>query len=191
MKKAIVDGVEISEGAVRFEYDRLVRFYKSYGFSDEALKDSASELEAKALDQAIGARLLLNRAVKLDVPVTAEELDAEVEKIIAQVGGVENYRAALSAQGLDENAFKREIEKGAKVNKLVAQVCSLVPDPTEDEIVAFFEANRNQWSDGGKKTIVDVHDDIRDLLRHEARGRGVDEFVAELRENAEIKFECD
>jgi phage host-nuclease inhibitor protein Gam len=191
MKKAIVDGVEISEGAVRFEYDRLVRFYKSHGFSDEALKDSASELEAKALDQAIGARLLLNRAVKLDVPVTAEELDAEVEKIIAQVGGVENYRAALSAQGLDENAFKREIEKGAKVNKLVAQVCSLIPDPTEDEIDAFFEANRNQWSDGGKKTIVDVHDDIRDLLRHEARGRGVDEFVAELRENAEIKFECD
>ena len=57
--------------------------------------------------------------------------------------------------------------------------------------MAFFEANRNQWSDGGKKTIVDVHDDIRDLLRHEARGRGVDEFVAELRENAEIKFECD
>lgn len=191
MKKAFVDGAEISQGAVRFEYDRLVRFYRSHGFSEEALKNSESELEEKALDQAVGARLLLDRAVKLDVPVTAAEIDAEVEKVVSQVGGEANYRAALAAQGLEEGAFRREIEKGAKVNKLVAQVCASVPEPTEDEIVAFFEANRDSWSDGGRKTIVDVHDDIRDLLRHEARGRGIDQFVAELREKADIRYEGD
>ncbi len=188
MKKATVDGVEVSEGAIRFEYDRLVRFYKSHGFTEEALKESAAALEEKALEQAIGARLLLNRAVKLDVPVSAQEIDAEVEKVIAQVGGIENYRAALAVQGLDEKTFRREIEKGAKVNKLVSQVCSSIPEPTEDEIVAFFEANRDAWSEGGKKTIVDVHDAIRDLLRHEARGRGVDIFVSELRETADVKY---
>ena len=33
MKKAFVNGVEIGEGAVRFELDRLVRFYESHGAS--------------------------------------------------------------------------------------------------------------------------------------------------------------
>jgi parvulin-like peptidyl-prolyl isomerase len=41
---------------------------------------------------------------------------------------------------------------------------------------------------GGPQTLVDVADQIRDLLRHEARGRAMDAFVAELREKAEIEY---
>ncbi len=41
---------------------------------------------------------------------------------------------------------------------------------------------------GGRQTLVDVHDQIRDLLRHDARGRALDAFVAELREKANIEY---
>lgn len=41
---------------------------------------------------------------------------------------------------------------------------------------------------GGQQTLVDVADQIRDLLRHEARGRAMDAFVAELREKATIEY---
>ncbi len=41
---------------------------------------------------------------------------------------------------------------------------------------------------GGPQTLVDVADQIRDLLRHEARGRVLDAFVAELREKANIEY---
>jgi hypothetical protein len=41
---------------------------------------------------------------------------------------------------------------------------------------------------GGEQTLVDVHDQIKDLLRHEARGRAMDAFVAELRENAVVEY---
>ncbi len=41
---------------------------------------------------------------------------------------------------------------------------------------------------GGPQTLVDVADQIRDLLRHEARGRAMDAFVAELREKANIEY---
>ena len=44
---------------------------------------------------------------------------------------------------------------------------------------------------GGQQTLVDVHDQIKDLLRHEARGRAMDAFVAELKQNAKIEYrEC-
>ena len=41
---------------------------------------------------------------------------------------------------------------------------------------------------GGQQTLVDVADTIRDLLRHEARGRATEAFVAELREKAKIEY---
>ena len=41
---------------------------------------------------------------------------------------------------------------------------------------------------GGQQTIVDVHDQIKDLLRHEARGKAMDAYVAELREKATIEY---
>ncbi|MBR2983469.1 MAG: peptidylprolyl isomerase [Kiritimatiellae bacterium] len=293
MKKAFVNGVEITGEAVGFELDRLVRFYMNHGMSMEEVKQNLPKLEEKALEQAIGAKLLLDRASELDMPVSAADVDAEVEKVVAQVGGEENYRKALEAQGVSEENFRRELEKGARVNKLVAQACSSVPEPTEEEVAAFYEAHKSEFVEpeqvlcqhilvktaeddmpevksaafekirairerivaggdfaqeakensdcpsgaeggslgwfgrgmmvpefdqaafsmkkgdvsdivttqfgyhiiykagekgGGEQTLVDVHDQIKDLLRHEARGRAMDQFVAELRENAKIEY---
>ena len=185
MKKAFVNGVEIGHGAVQFELDRLMRFYESHGVSKDEIEKSRPILEEKALEQAIGAKLLVDRAQQLDVPVTAGDVEAEVSKVVAQVGGMDNYRSALAAQGLSEEVFRRELERGAKVNKLVAQACLGVSDPTDDEVAKFYEAYK---SDYGGKTLVDVHDQIKDLLRHEARGRAMDAFVADLKSKAKIEY---
>ena len=290
MKHAIVNGVEISGDAVQFELDRLVRFYMSHGMTMDEVKQNLPKLEEKALDQAIGAKLLLDRAQELDIPLMAADIDAEVSKVVTQVGGPENYKKALDAQGITEVQFRKELEKGAKVNKLVEQACAGVPDPTEDEVAKFYEAHKAEFvvphqvlcqhilvkgsddaaldkikairerivgggadfaeeakknSDcpsgqeggslgwfgrgmmvpefdkvafemkkgevsgvvstqfgyhiiykadekgGGQQTLVDVHDQVKDLLRHEARGRAMDAFVAELRANAKIEYrEC-
>ena len=290
MKKAIVNGQEISGEAVQFELDRLVRFYMGHGRSMDEIKTNLPKLEEKALDQAVEAKLLLDRSQQLDVPVTGADIDAEVAKVVMQVGGEENFKKALEAQGITEIAFRKELEKGAKVNKLVEQACAGVADPTEDEVAKFFEAHKAEFvtppqvlcqhilvkgsddkaldkikeirerivsgksdfaaeakehSDcpsgaeggslgwfgrgmmvpefdkvafemkkgevsgvvstqfgyhiiykadekgGGEQTLVDVHDQIKDLLRHEARGRAMDSFVAELKAKAKIEYrEC-
>ena len=290
MKHAIVNGVEISGDAVQFELDRLVRFYMSHGMTMDEVKQNLPKLEEKALDQAIGAKLLLDRAQELDIPLMAADIDAEVSKVVTQVEGPENYKKALDAQGITEVQFRKELEKGAKVNKLVEQACAGVADPTEDEVAKFYEAHKAEFvvphqvlcqhilvkgsddaaldkikairerivsggadfaeeakknSDcpsgqeggslgwfgrgmmvpefdkvafemkkgevsgvvstqfgyhiiykadekgGGQQTLVDVHDQVKDLLRHETRGRAMDAFVAELRANAKIEYrEC-
>ena len=293
MKIAKVNGFEVNKQAVGFELDRLVRFYMSHGMSMQEIKDNLPKLQEKALDQAIGARLLLERSQQLDVPVSAADIDAEVAKVVDQVGGEENFKKALAAQNITEEAFRSELEKGARVNKLVEQACTGVEEPTEQEVTDFYEAHKSEYvtepkvlcqhilvkvednsssdeksaafekilaikeriaaggnfaeeaeknSDcpsgreggslgwfgpgmmvpefdkvafemkkgevsgvvttqfgyhiiykadeqpGGQQTLVDVHDQIKDLLRHGARGKAVDAFVAELREKAEIEF---
>ena len=287
MKTAVVNGYEISAEAVNFELDRLARFYMSHGMTAEELRRNLPKLEAKALEQAIGAKLLLDQAQRLDLPVTAKDVDAEVARVVQQVGGEENYKKALAAQGISEADFRKELEKGARVNMLVNQACAHVADPTEDEVTAFYEAHKAEYIEphqvlcqhilvkgsndaaldkikeirerivndkadfaeeakkhsdcpsgaqggslgwfgrgmmvpefdkaafemkkgevsgivttefgyhiiykadekgGGQQTIVDVHDQIKDLLRHEARGKAMDAYVAELREKATIEY---
>ena len=287
MKTAVVNGQEISAEAVNFELDRLVRFYMGHGMTMAEIRQNLPKLEAKALDQAIGAKLLLDQAARLDIPVTEKDIDAEVARVVQQVGGEENYKKALAAQGIAEADFRKELEKGARVNMLVNQACAHVADPTEDEVTAFYEAHKAEYVEppqvlcqhilvkgsndaaldkikeirerivndkadfaeeakkhsdcpsgaqggslgwfgrgmmvpefdkaafemkkgevsgvvttefgyhiiykadergGGQQTIVDVHDQIKDLLRHEARGKAMDAYVAELREKATIEY---
>ena len=285
-KHAIVNGQELTCEAVQFELDRLVRFYMSHGMTIDEVKKNLPKLEERALDQAIGAKLLLDESARLDVPVTGADINAEVAKVVTQVGGEENYKKALAAQNITEEQFRKELEKGVKVNKLVEQACAGVADPTEDEVAAFYEAHKDEYVEpeqvlcqhilvkgsddaaldkikairerivagadfaeeakkysdcpsgqqggslgwfgrgmmvpefdkaafemkkgevsgvistqfgyhiiykaghkgGGKQTLVDVHDQIRDLLRHEARGRAMDAYVAQLREKATIEY---
>ena len=287
MKTAVVNGQEISAEAVNFELDRLVRFYMGHGMTMAEIRQNLPKLEAKALDKAIGAKLLLDQAARLDIPVTEKDIDAEVARVVQQVGGEENYKKALAAQGISEADFRKELEKGARVNMLVNQACAHVADPTEDEVTAFYEAHKQEYVEphqvlcqhilvkgsndaaldkikeirerivndkadfaeeakkhsdcpsgaqggslgwfgrgmmvpefdkaafemkkgevsgvvttefgyhiiykadergGGQQTIVDVHDQIKDLLRHEARGKAMDAYVAELREKATIEY---
>ena len=290
MKHAIVNGIEISGEAVQFELDRLVRFYMSHGMTMEEVKQNLTKLEEKALEQAIGAKLLLDRAMAIELPVAASDIDAEVAKVVEQVGGKANFEEALKAQGVSEENFRKELEKGVRVNMLVNQACAHTPDPTEEEVAAFFEAHKTEYVEepkvlcqhilvkgtddkaldkikdirerivsgkadfaeeakknsdcpsganggslgwfgrgmmvpefdkaafemkkgevsgvvttqfgyhiiykadekgGGQQTLVDVHDQIKDLLRHNARGKAMDAFVAELREQAKIEYrEC-
>ena len=290
MKTAVVNGQEISAEAVNFELDRLARFYMSHGMTAEELRRNLPKLEAKALEQAIGAKLLLDQAARLDIPVTEKDIDAEVARVVQQVGGEENYKKALAAQGISEADFRKELEKGARVNMLVNQACAHVADPTEDEVTAFYEAHKAEYVEppqvlcqhilvkgsndaaldtikeirerivndkadfaeeakkhsdcpsgaqggslgwfgrgmmvpefdkaafemkkgevsgvvttefgyhiiykadergGGQQTIVDVHDQIKDLLRHEARGKAMDAYVKELRDAAKIEYRED
>ena len=287
MKTAIVNGLEISPEAVHFELDRLVRFYTGHGMTMAEVKQNLPRLEEKALEQAVGARLLLERAMQIELPVTAGDVDAEVAKVVEQVGGEENYKKALAAQGMTEGSFRKELEKGVRVNMLVNQACAHVPDPSEDEVAAFYEAHKAEYvaepqvlcqhilvkgsgdesldkikeirerivsgkadfaeeakkhSDcpsgaqggslgwfgrgmmvpefdraafdmkkgevsgvvatefgyhiiykagergGEQQTLVDVHDQIKDLLRHEARGKAMDAYVAELRDEAKVEY---
>ncbi|MBO7483313.1 MAG: peptidylprolyl isomerase [Kiritimatiellae bacterium] len=293
MKTAVVNGTEISTDAIQFELDRLVRFYMSHGMTVDEVRKNLPKLQEKALDQAIGAKLLFDRASQLELPVTAKDVDAEVERVVAQVGGRENYDKALAAQGMTDEAFRKELEKGVRVNMLVNQACAHVDEPTEKEVEEFYAAHKDEYvaqpqvlcqhilvkseegdlpeaksaafekirairervvaggdfaeeakkhsdcpsgreggslgwfgpgmmvpefdkaafgmkkgevSDivttqfgyhiiykadekaGGAQTLVDVHDQIKDLLRHEARGRAMDQYVAELRAAATIEF---
>lgn len=294
MKQAIVNGQPIPGSAVEFELQRLVRFYIQHGIPENEIRKRLPELAEKAREQAIGNKLLLERAIQLDLPVSEAAIDAQVNKIIQQVGGYDKFTKALAAQKMSMDSLRQELVKGCKVDALVHKAVSETPEPSDEEITAYFEAhaadyetgpqvlaqhilitpeNRTEESSkqkalekikairkriteeganfseearahsqcpsgkeggslgwfgrgamvkefdeaafkmktgevsdvietqfgyhiiykadekpGSKRSITEVYDSIKDLLRHEARGRALDAYVAELREKAKIEY---
>ena len=110
MKQAYVNGELISPEAVQFEMDRLMKFYLEHGVKAEEIKPNLEKLLERAREQAIGAKLLLMRAERLDMPVPDSELDAEIEKIVKQMGGRANFSRALALQKMSEDEVSKLLD---------------------------------------------------------------------------------
>ena len=141
---ARINGVEIPEAAVRFELDRLVKFYSEH-MSPKELEAQMSLLRQKACEQAIGARLLIDEANSMSVPVDAAEIDARLQVMIENAGGDDAFAVILKKQNLKRELVVDSIAQGLRVDKLVASVTKDVPEPTQEEISAHFEAHRREY----------------------------------------------
>jgi len=148
MQTIKVNGEVIPQDAIQFELERLVRFYAEHGMSQEQIRGQLQTLARRAADQAVGTKLLLDEAAKLDVPVSEAEIDEQVGKIVQQVGGREAFEQALAGQQTTEAAFREQLRRGKRVDKLVEQAVSGVSEPTEAEIQAYYESHREEFKTG-------------------------------------------
>lgn len=148
MQTVKVNGQAIPQDAVQFELERLIRFHAEHGMAQDQIRAQLPELVKKATEQAIGAKLLLDEANRLDIPVTDADIDARVEQLIQRVGGREEFDRALEQQKTSEADFRRHLRQGARVDKLVEKAVSEVPDPTEVEIEAHFNAHKDEYAQG-------------------------------------------
>ncbi|MCL1922137.1 MAG: peptidylprolyl isomerase [Kiritimatiellaeota bacterium] len=173
MRKTIkVNGQVIPEEAVQFEFERLVRFYTEHGWSQEQIKSNLPELVEQAQNQAVGARLLLDEAARLDIAVSEAEVDKQVEDIIEQVGGREAFARALGAQGTTEARFREQMRQGKRVDKLVAQATAGVDEPTEADIEKHFAEHQSEFAKGERvlaQHILITPDGDTDHAKQEAR----------------------
>ncbi len=139
-----VDGQTIPEDAITFELSRLIQFYSQH-IPEEEIRQQLDSLRQRAIDQAIGARLLFNEAEHLDIKVTDDDVDARIKNMIEQSGGRETFDNLLQQQNLDEKTLREQIWRGRRVDKLIEHITSGVTEPTENDIKEHFEAHREEY----------------------------------------------
>jgi len=174
MQKIKVNGQRIPEEAVQFELERIVRFYAEHGMSQEQVRAQMPALVQKAIEQAIGAKLLIDEANKLDIPVSDDEIDEQVEKIVKQVGGREAFQSALAQQKTSEDSFREQLRRGRRVDKLVEKSVAGVAEPTEDDIQKHFEAHKEEYAKGERvlaQHILITPDGDTQTSKDEARAK--------------------
>lgn len=144
---ATVNGEPIPQQAVDFELQRLIHFYKQQGMPDGQIQMQFEALQSRALEQAIGTKLLINNAKQLQIPVSGDELDQQFDTYIAQFGGNRDKLVqAIESQGMTVESFKEELRQGAMINKLVDQVCADVPEATEEAITEHYNTHKDEFA---------------------------------------------
>lgn len=144
---ATVNGDSILQQAVDFELQRLIYLYRQKGMSEQQLQLQIDTLRAKALEQAIGTKLLIDETTRLNVPVSDAELDTQFERYVGQFGDDRaKLEKAIEAQGMTVEKFKQELTQGVKINKLIDQICAEAPAPTDAEIEAHYEAHQSEYA---------------------------------------------
>jgi foldase protein PrsA len=139
-----INGETLPNEAVDFEFRRLRQYYASH-MTSEQLKKNEGKLRDQAKEQAIGAKLLLTEAGRLDIQVPETLIDKKLQPIMEQSGGKEVFNQRLQDNGITEQQMRDNISEGCKVDLLIERICTGISDPTEDEMKAFFDNNKEHY----------------------------------------------
>ncbi len=139
-----IHGQVLPPEAIEFELGRLVKFYSQH-LPEEQVRAQLPTLRERAVEQAIGARLLFDEAARQNLPVPDAEVDERLAQMKKQVGGAKKFETLLQRQKLTEAALRDQIRAGRRVDKLIEQTVAGVPEPTEAEMRAHFAAHEAEY----------------------------------------------
>lgn len=180
--KITVNGIPLPEAAVEFELNRLLRFY-SEQMSRDQLEAQLDALRRRAVDQAIGARLLLDRAEAMKLEPDVADIETRIERMEQEAGGAEAFKRALARQKLTIETVREGVRRGRRVDLLVAKITEGVDDPTEREIREHFEAHVEEYRTADRAEaqhiLIQPRDDTPEAHR-DARAK-----LAEVRRRVE------
>ena len=140
-----VNGEVIPSEAIEFELARLIQFYSEH-MSEAEVRKQMAILQDRAKQQAIGAKLLIDEASKLDIQVSDEDVRKKLNEMIEGAGGHDKFAAILEKQQLSEEAVCAGIARSRKVDLLVDKLTEGISDPLEAEIREHFKSHAQEYT---------------------------------------------
>ena len=187
----IINGEHIEEEIIEGEFRQIKGHYERT--LQVACCERDPEFRAKAKDN-ITSRVLLNQEARKRIPVVEDaDVTARLEKLIAEAGGEARFYTNIGMSVKDEAVVRENVANGARLDKLLGGVYAPEPQPTEDELRAFYEAHIDRFLTdeyvrashitknlGGAQSRTEVYDAMRQL-----RGRALagEDFMKLAEEN--------
>lgn len=140
-----VNGQIIPDEAIDFELARLIKLYSEH-ISRDQIEQQMDLLRSKAKEQAIGAKLLIEEAERLDLRVSSERIEMKIKELVESAGGEEAFRDKTERQGISMEQLREGVERGAKVDLLVDRITEGIADPTEAEILDHYKAHAGEYT---------------------------------------------
>lgn len=130
--------------------------------------------------QMMNEELIKQEAVKEDVTVSDEDVDTAVAQTKEEVGGEEELNAALEANGLTLETYRRNLKI-----QLLAEAM-VVPEPTEEDLLAFFEEFKDTYF-GEDAVYEDVKDTVAEAYTKQKFNELSGAWLNGLREEATLQ----
>jgi peptidyl-prolyl cis-trans isomerase C len=139
-----VNGQIIPAEAIEYELGRLIRFYSEH-MAEEEIRKQMDVLMDRAREQAIGAKLLIDEAARLDIECSEKLIDEKLTEMVENAGGQEKFEALIKEQELDLPGVRESIARGCKVDLLVDKITEGISDPTEEDMREHFKVHHKEY----------------------------------------------
>lgn len=123
-------------------YSVVARINNETITKDELYEALVKENGEEVLNSLISDRIVNWEAEKQNISISEEEMQKELNEVIEQSGGQEQFELTLETYGYTQEDIKQNIAKSLKIEKLLESDITI----TEEEMTAYFEENRETFS---------------------------------------------
>ncbi len=100
------------------------------------------------LDQLIGYKLLLQEAKVRNITIPELDIDASIEKMKKQFTNEEDFKKALTAEGMTLDQLRQDTREGMLVSKVLDSEMTGKTPPSDQDIAAFYEKSKDRFKEG-------------------------------------------
>lgn len=108
---------------------------------DELYEYLVAENGAQVLDALISEKIVAIEAEKQKISISEEDINAEINEIIANYGGEEVFNQAMEYYGYTLDDVKKNITTNTQIRRLLEPSISI----SEEEMQEYFEANKGTF----------------------------------------------
>jgi len=178
-------GVMAQVNAYKVQRSELDKAYNTQvgGAPQKPTATEETALRLQILDQIIQTQLILQRAEKLGIKVSNDDVEARLTKAKAAYTR-EEFQKKLQTIGLSEDDYKTYLQHGLIVDKVIEKEITPKLTVSDAEVNAFYDQHKAQLPPSADEN--QVKQQIRDKLRSELEQVLKVAYTEDLRNGAEI-----
>lgn len=139
------------------------------------------------LDQLIRRELILGEVTRSTAGTDPSRVAAKIDALRARFPSRAAYEAKLAETAMNETRLRDMVEADIRVEDYMRQRFGAVAEPSDADIVAYYETHRADFISGGRQmTLEEARPAVRERVIEERRRQLVDDWVARLRRRAEV-----
>lgn len=182
----IIDGYEIDRATVDRSIEQITGTYTTQGV-DTSGAEAAAAIKEQAVTALVNRQLMINAATEAGVAATDEEVEAQFQVALENVGGQENLASALAGIGMTEEELRADIKNDVLINNYLEDELGLAElSVSDEEVQAAYDAAAASNAEE-VPPLADVAELIKNQLLLEKQQQAISVELEKLRAEAEIE----
>jgi len=187
---ATVNGEEIYENEWQQTVDQMTMQYTQMGMDleSEEGQQMLEMIEEQALDSLIQQTAVVQYAVEEGVSVSDDEIQEEIDAMIEQHGGEDEFESVLEQNDHTMDSFRDFLYDELTIEAYLDEYLDEV-EVSEEEINEYYEGYAEQFEDEDEEPedLEDIEDEIINQIQQEAQQEQIQTLIETAMEDAEVE----
>lgn len=179
----------ITSGTIAIVNNDVIDYDEVKSIQQSLLMDGYQISIEDALEQAINQRLLEQEVKRLNITITPEEAEFEIQKQLSLQGlTLEDYKEQLELRGISYEEELIYIKEQISIRNYLEKLVSAESiEVSQEEAMQFYEIYKLQYPDE-TESFEELEEDIIITLQQQEQQSKINELIYDLKLNAEIEY---